>query len=137
MTDPKVIGILGAGRVGTAIARRALAAGYEVRIASSRSPAEIELVLPGQSEPIVLEAVRVRSADDAEIASFRVRFGDWAAYRTIALWVFHTPDGVVEGLPDGTPVVALRAGRRPARVPTLVAQYGPVEARSERRTLDG
>ena len=45
MTDPKVIGILGAGRVGTAIARRALAAGYEVHVASSRSPAEIELVL--------------------------------------------------------------------------------------------
>ncbi len=101
------------------------------------SASEIELVLPGQSEPIVLEAVRVRSADDAEIASFRVRFGDWAAYRTIALWVFHTPDGVVEGLPDGAPAVALRTGRPPARVPTLVAQYGPAEARTERRSLDG
>lgn len=45
MSDPKVIGILGAGRVGTAIARAALAAGYEVRVASSRPAAEITLVL--------------------------------------------------------------------------------------------
>ncbi len=45
MSDPKVIGILGAGRVGTAIARRALAAGYEVRVASSRPASDIALVL--------------------------------------------------------------------------------------------
>ena len=45
MSDPKVIGILGAGRVGTAIARRALAAGYQVRVASSRAPSDIALVL--------------------------------------------------------------------------------------------
>ncbi len=93
------------------------------------SASEIELVLPGQSEPIVLEAVRVRSQDGAEVASFRVRFGDWAAYRTIALWIFHTPDGVVEGLPDEAPAVALRSGRASGRVSTLVAQYGPVAVR--------
>ena len=65
MSDPKVIGILGAGRVGTAIARRALAAGYEVRIASSRAPAEIALVLqfvaPGA---IAATAAEVVAASD-------------------------------------------------------------------------
>lgn len=45
MSEPKVIGILGAGRVGTAIARSALAAGYEVRVASSRPASDIALVL--------------------------------------------------------------------------------------------
>lgn len=45
MTEPKIIGILGAGRVGTAIARRAIAAGYQVRVASSRPASEIALVL--------------------------------------------------------------------------------------------
>jgi len=81
-------------------------------------------VLPGQGEPILLETVRVRGEGASEIASFRVRFGDWAAYRVIALWLFHTPAGVTEGLPDGVPVVALRTGPRSTRIPTLTAQYG-------------
>jgi len=59
--DVKRIGILGAGRVGTAIARRALDAGYEVRVATARAPAEIELLLgivaPGAIAVTAQEAV--------------------------------------------------------------------------------
>lgn len=44
-TELPAIGVLGAGRVGTALARLALASGHTVRIATARPPKEIALLV--------------------------------------------------------------------------------------------
>jgi 8-hydroxy-5-deazaflavin:NADPH oxidoreductase len=68
-TPAQSIGILGAGRVGTAVARQALKAGYEVRIATAK-PAEqiamiVEIVTPGAQ---AVEAAEAASADLVVVA---------------------------------------------------------------------
>lgn len=45
MPEVKTIGILGAGKVGTGIARQALKAGYAVSIATAKPPEEIGLIV--------------------------------------------------------------------------------------------
>ena len=49
--------------------------------------------------PVVLAPVREVDESDHSIVSLRVLPGDWAAMRTLALWLFHTPDGAVSDLP--------------------------------------
>jgi predicted dinucleotide-binding enzyme len=54
------VGVLGAGRVGTAVARQVIRAGYDVLIAASGDPADIELIVgvmaPGAQAVTAAEA---------------------------------------------------------------------------------
>lgn len=62
--EARTIGILGAGRVGTALARLALAAGYDVRLATARPAADIELLLE-----IMVPGAKADEADSLIAAS--------------------------------------------------------------------
>jgi cellulose synthase (UDP-forming) len=84
----------------------------------------VDLALPGAG-PIRMETVRIRGgSDDTEIASLRVLAGDWAAYWTMSLWLFHTPPGVVAGLPLHAPAVAATRRFRRSSRNVLKRQHG-------------
>jgi cellulose synthase (UDP-forming) len=71
----------------------------------------VELTLPG-SEPVkvLLSPLtrQTRNSQDYDYASVQVVREDWAAYAVMSLWMFHTPSGMVPGLPGGVPAVAIR-----------------------------
>ncbi len=83
--------------------------GAAVRVPGGHRPGSgtVDLVLPG-APAVRLEVVRVATGEADAVWSLRVRPDDWAAYRTLALWLFHTPDGAVPALPSGVPAVAVR-----------------------------
>jgi 8-hydroxy-5-deazaflavin:NADPH oxidoreductase len=65
----ETVGILGAGRVGTAVARQALKAGYQVKIATSKPAAEIallvDIITPGAA---AVDSAEAAAADLVVIA---------------------------------------------------------------------
>jgi cellulose synthase (UDP-forming) len=103
--------------------------GAAVRVPRSEAPAAraVELLLPG-APPVRLTVVRstdVPSSDD-EILSLKVESGDWPAFRSMSMWLFHTPPGVIDGIPSGVPAVAATRRRNTSRsFAELIAEHSP------------
>ena len=72
-------------------------------------PRTVRLSLP-QAGSVLLDVVRTIPDDDGagRVVTLQVRPADWAAHRTLSLWMFHTPEGSVVGVPHGVPAAAVR-----------------------------
>ena len=67
---------------------------------------------------------RTRSGHD--VVSCRLLADDWEGYRAMSLWLFHTPAGVVGGMPVGVPAVAASKWRKPPAAVRSFGQAAPV-----------
>jgi hypothetical protein len=76
----KSVGIIGAGRIGQAMARIALRAGREVTISNSRGPESLASLAEGLGEGVA--AGTVGEAAAAEIVVLAVMWGDVPAAQT-------------------------------------------------------
>ncbi|HUP76045.1 MAG TPA: glycosyltransferase family 2 protein [Acidimicrobiales bacterium] len=65
----------------------------------------VQFQLPGAA-PLKMEMVTMRQrATDHELASLKLADDDWNGYRTMSLWLFHTPPDL-PALPPGFPAIA-------------------------------
>ena len=90
--------------------------GVSVRLPVHEGPGPglVALGLPGMA-PVKLALVRAvgdhgtDTPEDERLVSLRALPGDWAAMRTLSLWLFHTPPGAASDLPQGVPAAASTA----------------------------
>ena len=83
----------------------------------------VTLNLPGAPE-LSLQTVRIERSDETDTISLSVLPEDWETYRALSLWLFHTPPGVIDGLPPNAPAVAATQPARRSTRPVLVRQHG-------------
>ena len=107
MSDRR-LSVIGAGKFGTIVAKAAVEAGYDVAIASSRPPADIELIIdvlvPGAEPMTVADAVRHSDLVVLAVPSYRFRelgpdtFAGKVLIDTINYWA--ETDGIVADFVD-------------------------------------
>ena len=91
------------------------------RAGTAPTAGHVLLELPGAA-PIAMSTVRIsRGPTGEDIASCRLLADDWAGYRAMSLWLFHTPPGTVAGMPAGVPAVAASVWERN---PRAVSSFG-------------
>jgi cellulose synthase (UDP-forming) len=71
---------------------------------------QVMLRLP-MAAPARLEVIRViEETDGSQTASLQAAEDNWAAYRILSLWIFHTPAGALPEFPVGVPAAASLGG---------------------------